>query len=428
MKILSAQSASIETILGEIEAMRARRDATKVEGAVRAILARVRSGGDRALFALAEEFDQVKLSELRVSNDEMKKAYRSFDPSLKKALKQSKKNIEVFHNATLRMKERVIRTEKGVELWREFRPIERVGLYVPGGKAAYPSTVLMLSIPAKIAGCEEIILCTPPSRDGRCSPVVLGAAYLCGITQVYKVGGAGAIAAMAYGTETIPKVSKIFGPGNSYVTTAKMLVFGDVDIDMPAGPSEVLVIADESANSRWVAADLLSQLEHGEDSQAVLVTFSRAFAEKVEIEMRSQMKSLSRNRIMEESFKKSFAVIVRSVDEACRLVNEYAPEHLEIIAKKESQILNKINNAGSIFLGSYTNEPLGDYATGANHTLPTSGFAKMFPALSTESFGKMIQVQRVSKAGIRKLKSAVETLAASEGLDAHKNAVAVRFS
>jgi len=429
MKILKTAEIGVESALRQIESERVKTTPdSSIESVVRDLLAQVRRDGDKALFRFADKFDGLSLDSLKVAPDEIKEAYRKTEPNLLKALEASKKNIEKFHKATLRRSEPVTRTVPGVEVWREFRPIERVGLYVPGGKAAYPSTVLMLSIPAKVAGCEEIVLCTPPSRDGKCSQVVLAAAYLCGITQVFKVGGAGAIGAMAYGTETIPKVSKIFGPGNQYVTMAKMLVFGEVDIDMPAGPSEVLVIADAKANPKWVAADLLSQLEHGEDSQSVLVTSSEPLAVKVIAEMENQMRKLSRLKIIEKSFEKSFTVLVKSMDEACQLVNAYAPEHLEIVMTNPAQVSKKINNAGSIFLGSYTNEPLGDYATGANHTLATSGYAKMFPALSTESFGKMIQVQRVSKEGIKKLRFAVETLATAEGLDAHKNAVTVRFS
>lgn len=428
MRILITKEIGVEEVLRTIRSSRAGGNDPEVEARTRAILNTVRREGDQALLMFLKQLDGVILNSLEVPQAEMKRAYASLSPILKKALKASKQNIEKFHRSTLRRKESVVKTAQGVEIWREFRPIERVGLYAPGGKAAYPSTVLMLGIPAMIAGCQEIVLCTPPGKNGQCNPAVLGAAYLCGITRVFKSGGAAAIAAMAYGTETIPKVSKIFGPGNQYVTKAKMLVYGEVDIDMPAGPSEVLVLADEKANPRWVAADLLSQLEHGEDSQSILVTLSRPFADKVIAEMRDQMQGLSRADIMEKSFEKSFAVVARSLDEACRVVNEYAPEHLEIVMKNESGIVKKINNAGSIFMGSYTNEPLGDYATGANHTLPTSGFAKMFPALSTESFGKMVQVQRVSEKGIKNLKFMVETLASAEGLDAHRNAVAVRFS
>jgi histidinol dehydrogenase len=287
----------------------------------------------------------------------------------------------------------------------------------------------MLAVPAKLAGCEEIVLCVPPGKDGSVPSAVLVAANLCGITKIFKVGGAQAIAAMAYGTETIPRVSKIFGPGNQYVTAAKMLVYGAVDIDMPAGPSEILVFADRSGNPSWVAADLLSQLEHGTDSQAILVTRSNALAKRVMKEINAQCERLPRKAIAEESLRKSFAIIADSFDAATAFINEYAPEHLEIVLKKDEQrALRAIMNAGSVFLGPYASEPLGDYATGANHTLPTSGYAKMFSALSVESFGKKMQIQRVTKQGIDGLRDIVETLSEREGLSAHQNAVSIRFT
>ncbi len=410
---------------------RSRSSSADVKSVVLAIMEQVRCDGDKALFALSKRFDGIApssaLSSLKVSQPEIERAYNLVSPELMCALKQAKRNIEKFHRATLPKKERPTSTMPGVRVWREFRPIECVGLYVPGGKAAYPSTVLMLGVPAQQAGCRKIILCTPASKDGSVNPAVLVAADLCGITEIFKVGGAQAIAAMAYGTESIPKVSKIFGPGNQYVTTAKMLAYGEVDIDMPAGPSEIEVIADETANPTWVAADLLSQLEHGADSQALLVTFSEQFAEQVIQAMQKEMRILPRKAIVEQAWRKSFAVIVRSINEACEITNAYAPEHLEIICKDEAQILKKIMNVGSVFLGKFTAESLGDYATGANHTLPTSGFAKMFSPVSTASFGKMVQVQRVSKTGIGRLRKTVETLASAEGLDAHKYAVTIRF-
>lgn len=427
MKILSTQQDPPKAIIAQIRSKRSTpEDLTE---AVKAILQAVKTGGDRALIELTQRFDKVALTTetLQVTRDEIKAAYEICTPDVIEALKRAQKNIATFHAKIFQRKNDVVQSEKGVEIWREFRPIEKVGLYVPGGKAAYPSTVLMLGGPAQIAGCEEIIMCVPPMSKGAINSAVLVAADLCGIKKIYKVGGAQAIAAMAYGTESIPKVSKIFGPGNQYVTTAKMLVYGEVAIDMPAGPSEVAVIADETAKPAWIAADLLSQLEHGADSQAVLVTFSEKFAQAVIAKMRQQIDALPRKSIIKKSFKKSFAVVARGNDEACDIINEYAPEHLEIVAADESTIAKKIMNAGSIFLGPYTTEPLGDYITGTNHTLPTSGFAKMFPPLSTESFGKMIQFQKVSLAGITNLRTATETLAACEGLDAHKNAVTIRF-
>lgn len=425
MKILSAQQFATEEIIARVR--RSRSSATDVKSVVLAIIEQVRRDGDKALFAFSKRFDGNALSSLKVSKSEIERAYDLVSPKLVYALKQAKRNIGIFHLATAPKKERQVSTTAGVRVWREFRPIECVGLYVPGGKAAYPSTVLMLGVPAQQAGCKKIILCTPAAKDGTVNPAVLVAANLCGITEIFKVGGTQAIAAMAYGTESIPKVSKIFGPGNQYVTTAKLLVYGEVDIDMPAGPSEVEVIADETADPAWVAADLLSQLEHGGDSQALLVTFSEKFARQVIQAMKKEIGMLPRKDVMKQAWRKSFAVIVRSIDEACEITNAYAPEHLEIICKNERQILKKIMNAGSVFLGKFTTEPLGDYATGANHTLPTSGFAKMFSPVSTASFGKMIQVQRVSRAGIGRLRKTVETLASAEGFDAHKYAVTIRF-
>src|SRR3989338_2536825 len=426
MKLLNLQSKNLDSTLATVR--RERRKSPGVEKTVRDILARVRRYGDGALFDLTRKFDGARLSSLSVTKKEIAEAYQVESRQVIAALKDAKKNIEKFHSKTLIRKEAVVETIKGVQLWREFRPIEKVGLYIPGGQAAYPSTVLMLGVPAKIAGCKEIILCVPAEPSGKVPSAVLVAADLCGISKIYKVGGAQAIAAMAFGTKTIPKVSKIFGPGNQYVTTAKLLVYGEVDIDMPAGPSEVLVFADSSANPAWVAADLLSQLEHGEDSQAILVTSSKPFAEKALKEVAAQTAVLKRASIIRQSLKKSFAVITDTFDTAISFINEYAPEHLELVLKDGANALAAVNNAGSIFLGPYASEPLGDYATGANHTLPTSGYAKMFSALSAESFGKKIQIQKVSKQGIRNLKNTVETLAAREGLDAHKNAVSIRFT
>jgi len=425
MKILSTKKYSFSRIMEIIRDRQSKK--TDVEAAVKEIIGYVRKGGDQALFALSNKFDETNLKILAVSKKEISEAYLQKNKDLVRAIKTAKANIEKFHKSNVIKKEPVIITTKGVRVWREFRPIEKVGLYVPGGKAAYPSTVLMLAIPAKIAGCQEIILCVPPGKDGKVPPAVLIAADICGVTKIFKVGGAQAIAAMAYGTESIPKVSKIFGPGNQYVTTAKMLVYGEVAIDMPAGPSEVLVYADNSAKPAWIAADMLSQLEHGEDSQGVLVTLSADLAKKVQKEIFKQASQLLRRQIVKASIKNSFIIVLNNIVQATKLINEYAPEHLEIVCREENKILKKINNAGSVFLGEYSSEPLGDYATGSNHTLPTSGYAKMFSALSVESFGKKMQIQKVSKIGITKLRTTVEVLAAKEGLDAHKNAVSIRF-
>lgn len=426
MKILQTTQQDIPEILAEIAGQRSMPG--DVRPIVEGIIQQVKTGRDALLYALAKRFDGVKLTTLTVTKEEIKAAYKQVSPAVVASLKQAIKNIRKFHTAALTKKGKVVETMPGVQVWTEFRPIEKVGLYVPGGKAAYPSTVLMLAVPAKVAGCREIVICTPPSKDGTCNPGVLVAADLCGVSKIFKVGGAQAIAAMSYGTETIPKVYKIVGPGNQYVATAKMCLYGEIDIDMPAGPSEVQVIADKNANPEWVAADLLSQLEHGEDSQALLVTFSAEYAQIVIAAMERQMKTLPRKAIIQESFARSFAVVVRSTKEAIAVTNGYAPEHFEIVVKKgEKKILAGVNNAGSIFLGPYTSEPLGDYATGANHTLPTSGYAKMFPPLSTEAFGKQVQVQRVDKKGITALKEIVETLADCEGLQAHGRAITIRF-
>ena len=426
MKVLNFEQLGIEDVMTVVRSARSKD--SDVKSVVGPILQRVKSTRDAALFDLCERFEGVKLDELLVSKEEIDQAYEEIDNDLFDAIKRSKKNIENFHFNSFVDKNAVVETVPGVKVWREFRPIENVGLYVPGGKAAYFSTVMMLAVPAVLAGCKEIVMCTPCSKEGKINPAVLVAADLCGVKKIFKVGGAQAIAAMAYGTESIPKVYKIFGPGNQYVSTAKMMLYGEVDIDMPAGPSEVLVLADDSANAKWVAADLLSQLEHGEDSQAVLVTFSVEFAEKVIAEMRLQMSKLERLSLMEKSFARSFAIIVDDFVKAISVINDYAPEHLEIVLEKPESVLKDIMNAGSVFLGSYASEPLGDYASGSNHTLPTSGFAKMFSPLSVDSFGKMMQIQKITKRGIENLRDDVEMMASAEGLDAHKNSIAIRFN
>lgn len=424
MKILNTNNRSSAELLALVR--RTQENKSEVESTVKKILQDVRTNKDRALFALTEKFDGVRLTALQVSAKEIKEAYRSESREVLSALKKAKRAITKFQSSTT-AREPKVTTEKGVSVWREFRPIERVGLYVPGGKAVYPSTVLMLGLPARIAGCKEVILCVPPNKEGKVPSAVLVAADLCGITKIFKVGGAQAIAAMAYGTETIPKVSKIVGPGNQYVTTAKMLVYGEVDIDMPAGPTEVLVFADETAIPAFVAADMLAQLEHSEDAQAILVTLSKEIAEQVRLEINRQLPSLSRQDIIRRSLQNSFAFVFANLTKALSFINDYAPEHLEIMSRDEAQILKRITNAGSVFLGSYASEPLGDYATGSNHTLPTSGYAKMFSPLSVESFGKKMQIQKISKTGLLRLKDTAETLAKREGLTAHKNAISIRY-
>lgn len=425
MKILNLKQLGFEKVMDLVRSARSKD--SDVKAIVGPILNRVKDDGDAALFDFGEKFDGVKLNQLRVSKEEIDLAYKEVDAELFAAIKRAKRNVENFHYKSFVAKNSVVQTVPGVKVWREFRPIDRVGLYVPGGKAAYFSTVLMLAIPAILAGCKEIVMCTPCAKDGKVNPMVLVAADLCGVKKILKIGGAQAIAAMAYGTESVPKVYKIFGPGNQYVSTAKMMLYGEVDIDMPAGPSEVLILADNGENLKWIAADLLSQLEHGENSQAILVAFSAEFAKNVIAEMRLQMLSLERVALIEKSFERSFAIIVDDLNDAISVINEYAPEHLEIVIKKPESILAEIVNVGSVFLGPYSSEPLGDYATGANHTLPTSGFAKMFSPLSVDSFGKMIQIQKVSKIGIENLRDDVEKMALAEGLDAHKNSITIRF-
>jgi histidinol dehydrogenase len=406
---------------------RQRSKAESVDCIVKPILEDVRENGDEAVMRYTRKFDAPQLDSVIVSEEERREALQSLDQDLIASLQGAKKNIETFHKTHISRKEDEVETAKGTKVWREFRPIEKIGLYVPGGLATYPSTVLMVAVPAILAGCKEIVICTPVEEDGKCNPAVLAAAEICNITKIYKVGGAQAIGAMAYGTETIPKVYKIFGPGNQFVTAAKILVYGDVDIDMPAGPSEIAIIADETANPVFIAADFLSQLEHAEDSQSILLTRSESLAKKVAEEVQKQMEKLSRKEIIEVSLKKSFIILCQNDEEMCEIANEYAPEHLEIMAEKEEFFLSNVNNVGSVFLGNYASEPLGDYGTGANHTLPTSGFAKMFSPLSTESFGKMIQVQRVSKEGAEVLFPIIKNIADSEGLDGHREAVAVRL-
>lgn len=432
MKTLSTKSQNIQKILDQIQFCRSK--AGDVATVVRPILEAIRSQGDQALCEYTKRFDRWEASanKLQVSHEEVQAAYEKVDTNTLTSLKQALANIKKVHSGMLVKKTPVVESMPGVKVWGEFRPIEKVGLYVPGGKAAYPSTVLMLSVPAKVADVQQIVMCTPAGPDGTANPVVLVAADLCGVTEIYKVGGAQAIAAMAYGTNTIPKVDKIFGPGNAYVTTAKQIVSGEgtCAIDMPAGPSEVCAIVNDDANPEWIAADLLSQLEHGEDSQAILVCFSEEIAEKIGESMRKQMDLLPRKIIIEKAMGISFTVVVQNETEACAVINGYAPEHLEIALgniESEEDFSKKINNAGSIFLGALTSEPLGDYASGANHTLPTSGFAKAYSALSAASFGKMLQVQRVDTEGLKNLRNIVENLANAEGLQAHARAISIRF-
>ena len=394
---------------------------------VRGIIDRVRAEGDAAVLALEEQFDKVKLTSLAVSDDEWQEAETLLSDELKTAIRLAKENIEAFH-AAQRFEGKKVSTQPGVTCWQKAVAIEKVGLYIPGGTAPLFSTVLMLAVPAKIAGCKEIVLCTPPGRDGKVHPAVLFAAQVAGVSRIFKAGGVQAIASMAYGTESIPKVYKIFGPGNQYVTAAKQLVsLRDVAIDMPAGPSEVEVLADETANPAFVAADLLSQAEHGVDSQAVLITTSAALQQAVKAEVERQLALLPRKEIAEKSLENSKLIVVDSMDEAIEMTNAYAPEHLIIETANYMQVAGKVVNAGSVFLGSLTPESAGDYASGTNHTLPTNGYAKAYSGVSLDSFIRKITFQEILPEGLRRIGPAIEVMAANEHLDAHKNAVTERL-
>ena len=394
---------------------------------VRGIINRVRAEGDVAVLALEEQFDKVKLTSLAVSAEEWQEAESLLTDELKAAIRLAKQNIETFH-AAQRFEGKKVETQPGVTCWQKAVAIEKVGLYIPGGTAPLFSTVLMLAIPAKIAGCREIVLCTPPGRNGKVHPAVLFAAQVAGVDKVFKAGGVQAIASMAYGTESIPKVYKIFGPGNQYVTAAKQLVsLRDVAIDMPAGPSEVEVLADETANPAFVAADLLSQAEHGVDSQAVLITTSAALQQAVKAEVERQLALLPRKEIAEKSLENSKLIVVNSMDEAIEMTNAYAPEHLIIETADYMEVAAKVVNAGSVFLGSLTPESAGDYASGTNHTLPTNGYAKAYSGVSLDSFIRKITFQEILPEGLRRIGPAIEVMAANEQLDAHKNAVTERL-
>ncbi|HCW06865.1 MAG TPA: histidinol dehydrogenase [Cytophagales bacterium] len=397
-----------------------------LESAVQNVLSRVKKSGDAALKELTFQFDKVKLNEIQVSQNEIDEAINETPIGLKQAIETAYNNIKKFHSAQRREIER-IETTVGVTCWRKATAIEKVGIYIPGGTAPLFSTVLMLGVPAQLAACKDVVLCTPPDENGKVNAAILFAAQLTGVKKIFKVGGAQAIAALAFGTESIPKVYKIFGPGNQYVTKAKQLVSMEgVAIDMPAGPSEVLVIADENANPSFVAADLLSQAEHGEDSQVILVTSSKATIENVLREVETQVARLPRKELALKALENSRAV-VKDLDEAIEFVNEYAPEHLIINTKDCDQLQEMITNAGSIFLGEYTPESAGDYASGTNHTLPTNGFAKSYGGVSLESFLKYITVQKISKEGIKNLGPTIETMAEAEQLKAHAEAVRVRI-
>ena len=395
---------------------------------VGAILKEVRMNGDKAVLEYEERFDKVKLESLAVTPEEIKEAELQVPIELKVAILLAQRNIYTFHKKQ-KFEGKKVETMEGVTCWQKAVGIEKVGLYLPGGTAPLFSTVLMLAVPAKIAGCKEIVLCTPPNKEGKINPAILYAAQVAGVSKIFKAGGVQAIGAMAYGTESVPKVYKIFGPGNQYVMAAKQQVaMHDVAIDMPAGPSEVEVIADETANPAFVAADLLSQAEHGVDSQVVLITTSEKLLNEVEYEVQHQLSRLPRWEIAEKSLANSKLILVKDMDEAIELTNEYAPEHLIIETQNYMELAEKVVNAGSVFLGSYTPESAGDYASGTNHTLPTNGYAKAYSGVSLDSFIRKITFQEINREGIQNIGPAIEVMAAHEQLDAHKNAVTVRLN
>jgi histidinol dehydrogenase len=403
-------------------------DVSNLHQTVTGILEQIRQKGDPAVRTFTEQFDKVQLDRFEVSTEEFKAAEKALSPELKLAIQTAQQNISRFH-AQQQLHPEVVETMPGVQCWRRSRPIEKVGLYIPGGTAPLFSTVLMLGIPAQIAGCKEIVLCSPPDQNGRLHPAILYAAQVVGVSKIFKIGGVQAIGAMAYGTQTIPKVYKIFGPGNQYVTAAKQLVSQQgTAIDMPAGPSEVLVCADHTAQADFVAADLLSQAEHGIDSQVVLVAFEEAFVRAVQKAVEEQLKALPRADMAREALKNSAAIIAKDRAEAIDLINEYAPEHLILSVEEVTPFSNQIINAGSVFIGNFTPESVGDYASGTNHTLPTNGFARVYSGVSLDSFVKKITFQQLSAEGLKNLGPAVEEMARAEELLAHKNAVSIRLA
>jgi histidinol dehydrogenase len=398
-----------------------------IEATVKEIFAAVQYKGDQAVNQYTAQFDGITLDTIQVSEDEIQTAIAAVDDELKAAIQLAKSNIEKFHQAQKTNRVSVETTE-GVHCWQEKRPIQKIGLYIPGGTAPLFSTVLMLAVPASIAGCKEVILCSPPDKNGNLNPAILYAANLCGVSKILKVGGIQAIAGMTFGTTTIPKVYKIFGPGNQYVTVAKQLAtqFG-VAIDMPAGPSELLVVADDSAVPAFVASDLLSQAEHGTDSQVILVSTSKEMIEAVEQEVQTQLDDLPRKAIAEKAIANSKLIFVENAAIALDLINEYGPEHFIVCTENNDFYVDNIENAGSVFIGNYTPESAGDYASGTNHTLPTNGYAKNYSGVNLDSFMKSMTFQKISEKGIQNIGKAIEIMAEKEGLQAHKNAVTLRL-
>jgi histidinol dehydrogenase len=399
----------------------------EIETTVNQVFEDVQNNGDTAIKKYTKKFDKVTVTSLQVTQEEISIAVEAVSSELKEAIQQAAANIEKFHRA--QKTEKVYQeTTPGVVCWQEKRPIEKVGLYIPGGTAPLLSTVLMLAIPAKIAGCQEIILCSPPNLEGKIANEILYTANLCGVTNIFRVGGIQAISGLTFGTETIPKVYKIFGPGNQFVTVAKQLAtkYG-VAIDMPAGPSELLVMADDSANASFVASDLLSQAEHGADSQVILVSTSEKLIEDVSKEVEKQLKELPRIEIATKVIQNSKSILVKDFKEALALINEYAPEHFIVCTKNNDFFIDGIINAGSVFIGNYTPESAGDYASGTNHTLPTNGYSKSYSGVNLDSFTKSITFQEISKKGIQNIGKSIELMALAEGLQAHKNAVSIRL-
>ncbi len=398
-----------------------------VETKVNEIFSEIKSKGDGAIKKYTQLFDGILIDELLVSESEIENSEKEVTAELKEAIYLAKTNIEKFHSAQ-KTERIIIETTEGVICWQEKRPIQKVGLYIPGGSAPLFSTVLMLAIPAKIAACNEIILCTPPDKNGNINPAILYTAKLCGVTKIFKIGGIQAIATMTFGTETVPSVFKIFGPGNQFVTVAKQIATKHgVAIDIPAGPSELLVFADDTANASFVASDLLSQAEHGADSQVILVTTSEKLLSEVESEVEKQIQVLPRKAIAEEAIGNSKLILVQNNSDAINLINEYGPEHFIVVSKDEEFFIENIQNAGSVFIGNYTPESAGDYASGTNHTLPTNGYAKQYSGVNLDSFMKSTTFQKISEKGIQNIGKAIEIMAEAEGLQAHKNAVTLRL-
>ncbi len=421
--IINPDKAQYATLLA-----RPHRDASDLNSIVAQVLADIRQNGDEAIRRYELKFDKVQLDDLAVSPAEMTEASDLVTPELRNAIQQAHDNIARFHQAQ-QMSPIRVETQPGVECWQQSVAIERVGLYIPGGTAPLFSTVLMLATPAKIAGCDEIILCSPPNREGKLHPAILVAAQIAGVSRIYKVGGVQAIGAMAYGTESVPKVSKIFGPGNQFVMCAKQQVsLGQVAIDMPAGPSEVAIVADETCNPTFVAADLLSQAEHGADSQSILFTDSTRVAQAVSAEVERQLSLLPRQEIAAQAIEHSKIIVLRDIDEAFDICNEYAPEHLILAMDDALSYTSRIINAGSVFLGHYSCESAGDYASGTNHTLPTSGYAKAYSGVNLDSFCRKITFQNLTAEGVRSIGHTVELMAQAESLDAHKQAMTYRIA